>query len=98
MVIGRMHLQDGLVLERTHDATRPIRLGLTHGGDPFSVHTPVVWFAFTESEFASAVAHAARRGETGAVHAEALTLLQQDSFEDEIAAARAAAPEEKADA
>lgn len=77
MVIGRMHVNKGFVAERTHDAERPIRIGLSHGGDPFNQHTPVVWCEFTESEFASLMAHVARRGETGDTHREALRFLEE---------------------
>lgn len=86
MVIGRMHIKDGFVAERTPDAERPIRIGLSHGGDPFNTHTPVVWCDFTESEFASVVAHVARRGETGDTFREALGFLQATGIEDDDAA------------
>jgi hypothetical protein len=76
MVIGRMHLKDGLVCER--QASGGIRLGVTHGGDPFNEHTPVLWFDFTEEAFASMVAHASRRGESGMTFSEALVLLQTE--------------------
>lgn len=75
MISGRMHLRDGLVLQRAADGT--IEIGLALGGDPHNEHTRVVVFTFTEFEFASAVAHAARRGETGETFREALALIQQ---------------------
>lgn len=83
MIVGRMHISDGFVAERTHDEERPIRVGLSHGGDPFNHHTPVVWCTFTESEFASLMAHVARRGETGETHKEALAFLQATGIEDD---------------
>lgn len=83
MVIGRLHLHDGFVSERTHDAERPIRIGLSHGGDPFNPHVPVVWCELTEAECASLMAHVARRGETGETYAEALRFLQATGIETE---------------
>jgi hypothetical protein len=90
MVIGRLHMKDGFVAERTQDEGCPIRIGLAHGGDPFNVQTPVVWCNFTEAQFASLMAHVARRGETGETYQEALAFLQHTGIESE--AAPSAAP------
>lgn len=74
-MVGRMLLVDGLVAERTAD--NKIKIGLTHGGDPNSEHTRVVWFEFTEEQFASMVAHASRRGETTESYYETIALIQK---------------------
>lgn len=81
MTIGRMHHSDGLVSERTPEGV--IRIGLTHGGDPFNKNTPVIWFNFTEHTLASMMAHLARRGEHGETFREALAFIQETGIEDD---------------
>ena len=83
MIIGRMHIADGFIIERTPDAKTPIVLGLTHGGDPFNLNTPIVRIWLSESQCASIMAHIARRGETGDTYREALAFLQATGIEDE---------------
>ena len=83
MTIGRMHIDAGFIVERTTDLTTPIVLGLTHGGDPFNVNTPIVRIWLTESQVASIMAHVARRGETGDTYREALAFLQATGIEDD---------------
>lgn len=77
----RMHHSDGLVSERTPEGH--IRIGLTHGGDPFNRNTPVIWVYFTEETLASMMCHLARRGETGETFREALAFIQATGIEDE---------------
>jgi hypothetical protein len=83
MVIGRMSIHDGFVAERTHDIEHPIRIGLSHGGDPLNPHTPIVWCELSESQCASLMAHIAKRGETGDTYREALAFLSASGIEDE---------------
>lgn len=73
-VPGRYHAHSGLIAER---ADGKIVLGVAHGGDPFSKHTPVMRFELTEEMFASIVAHVSQRGETTGNYYAALALLQQ---------------------
>ena len=82
-VISRLHIDDGFVIERTPDAKTPIVLGLTHGGDPFNKHTPIVRIWLSEEQVASIMAHVARRGETGDTFREALAFLQATGIEDD---------------
>lgn len=85
MTIGRLSIDGRFVAERTHDLEHPIRIGyLPGGGDPFDNGTPVVWCEFTESQFASLVAHCSRRGETSETFYPALAFIQTTGIEDEL--------------
>lgn len=73
IVVGRLHVKDGFVIERVKPGT--IRLGLAIGGDPFNRHTPVHAIELTDAMFASMVAHVTAEGETGRSFRAALEMI-----------------------
>lgn len=69
--MGVFYVKDGLALERTE---RGIEIRV-RGSATFTEDFEVV---LTDSEFASVVAHASRRGETGDTYREALDFLERE--------------------